>query len=126
LDAGSEEQKKDLLPRIANGELVATLALLEEDGGYALEAIQTTARREGSGWMLDGTKLFVQDGGTADLFLVAARTGEAPEAVALFLVGAGGAGIARERMDTISKEQQYEVRFSGVHVGADALVGAAL
>jgi alkylation response protein AidB-like acyl-CoA dehydrogenase len=125
LDAGSEEQKKDLLPRIANGELVATLALLEEDGGYAPEAIQTTARREGANWVLDGTKLFVQDGGAADLFLVAARVGEAPEAVALFLVGAGGAGISRERMDTISKEQQYEVRFAGVRVGADGLVGGS-
>jgi alkylation response protein AidB-like acyl-CoA dehydrogenase len=82
-EAGTEEQKADLLPRIASGEILATLAVFEDahDDGSAVPA--TTAVSDGEGWVLAGAKRFITDAPNADCFIVSASTGSG---VGLFVV----------------------------------------
>ena len=68
---GDEGAKKDLLPGIASGETIATLALTEDTGRWDLDGITLAAAESGGGWALDGHKMFVIDGHVADLVLVA-------------------------------------------------------
>ncbi|UCD84742.1 MAG: acyl-CoA/acyl-ACP dehydrogenase, partial [Deltaproteobacteria bacterium] len=91
LDYGSEQQKTDLLPKIATGETIVSLALLEPDGNYKASSINTTAQLKGSDYVLKGTKLFVDYAHAADYFICAAVTkkGKNKEAgITLFLVDA--------------------------------------
>lgn len=94
---GSAEQSAALLPGVARGELLVTAALVEPLGDEL--APTTTARAEGDGWVLDGTKTCVPAGLFADRVLVSAST---PSGPALFLVDPSGAGVRRERQDTIA------------------------
>ncbi len=73
LNVGSEAQKKALLPSIASGETIATLALVEPGGEWEAGSIELVARPDGDGFRLSGSKTFVTDGHTADLIVVAAR-----------------------------------------------------
>jgi alkylation response protein AidB-like acyl-CoA dehydrogenase len=92
LASGDERAQRDLLPRLASGKATGTLAVLEPPGSWDLDALATTARREGDRWVVDGTKAFVVDGHTADLLLVAART---PDGPGVFAVEGGAAGVER-------------------------------
>ena len=74
LHSGDEAAKKDILPGIASGETIATLAFTEPNGRWDEAGIEATATADGDAWKLNGTKMFVLDGHTADLVLVAART----------------------------------------------------
>src|SRR5579859_3254349 len=93
LQASSDEAaKRDLLPAIASGATIATLAFTEDDGSWDPDAIRLSAvEDDGGAWRLDGHKNFVLDGGTADLILTVARTGGG---LSLFAVDAGAAGAA--------------------------------
>ncbi|HZR83280.1 MAG TPA: acyl-CoA dehydrogenase family protein [Candidatus Binatia bacterium] len=127
LEAGSDEQKKKLLPKIATGELVATLALLEPSGRWDADGIAATATAEGGGYRLDGTKLFVPDGHVADLLIVAARKPgtSGKDGVSLFVVEANAAGVKRTPLKTMDQTRKLsEVTLSAVKVGKDALLGA--
>jgi alkylation response protein AidB-like acyl-CoA dehydrogenase len=92
LASGDERAQRELLPRLASGEATATLAVLEPSGSWDLDALQARARREGGGWVVDGTKAYVVDGHTADVLLVAART---PDGLGVFAVEGGAAGVER-------------------------------
>jgi hypothetical protein len=74
-DHGSDEQKAGWLPRLATGEWIGCYALTEEGAGSDVAAIATTAKRDGSDWVLNGSKTWITNGGIADLALVFARTG---------------------------------------------------
>jgi acyl-CoA dehydrogenase len=74
LDYGSEEQKRRWLPRMATGELVGAIAMTEPNAGSDLQAIRTTARRDGGHFVLNGTKTFITNGWHAGLVCVAAKT----------------------------------------------------
>jgi glutaryl-CoA dehydrogenase len=87
---GSEEQKSKWLPRMAAGEVIGCFGLTEPDSGSDPSALKTTARRDGSGWVLNGTKMWITNGGIADLALVWART---DTGVRGFLVPAGTQGF---------------------------------
>jgi acyl-CoA dehydrogenase len=80
LQYGDEEQKKKWLPAMAQGELVGAIAMTEPSAGSDLQAIKTTARREGSDYILNGSKTFITNGWHAGLVCVAAKTD--PKAVA--------------------------------------------
>ena len=127
LVAGSEDQKKAHLPGIASGETIATLAFTEASGRWDAAGIQMAASKDGDGYTLSGTKLFVLDGATANLLIVAARTadGGSPEdGVTLFVVPADAAGISRKVLNTMDQtRKQAEVTFDGVKVGSDAVLG---
>ena len=96
--SGDRAAQARWLPGIADGTLTATLALSEEHGGAALDAVTTRATSDGSGWTLTGTKMFVVDGASADLVLVVAR---ADDGLGLFAVEAGAAGMTRTRLDAL-------------------------
>jgi len=118
---GSDEQKKEWLPKIAAGELVATLAITEPNGRWDEQGIEATAEQSESGWTINGTKSFVLDGHAADLLIVAARTaGE----VSLFLVPANVAGVGRTSLDTMDPtRKQARIEFDSVSVPVDAILG---
>ncbi|UYN93986.1 MAG: acyl-CoA/acyl-ACP dehydrogenase [Enhydrobacter sp.] len=112
LNAGSEADKRALLPGIASGETVATLAWVEDNGRWDAEGTTLKAASSGGGWTLDGHKSFVLDGHTADLIVVLAR---APQGPTLFTVAGDARGLARravEAMDPTRKMARLE--FNGV------------
>ncbi|WP_460062956.1 acyl-CoA dehydrogenase family protein [Streptomyces sp. YKOK-I1] len=86
------------LPAIADGTLTGTLALAERSGSWRLEDVTATAVRDGTGWRLSGTKMFVIDGHSAELLLVVARSDTGP---ALFAVAGDAAGVTRTRLETL-------------------------
>jgi alkylation response protein AidB-like acyl-CoA dehydrogenase len=119
LQAGDEDAKRALLPGIASGAKIATLAFAEPDGGWDAAGIEATARREGAGWKIRGTKLYVLDGHTADVVLVAARTGAG---ISLFHVAGDAAGLERTPLATLDMtRKQSRLDFEGVPA---TLVGA--
>ncbi len=127
LEGGTEAQKQEILPKVAAGEKILTLAMTEADGGCEPGAFQACrARRDGEGWLLEGTKVFVPDAGTAETILVLARTGEGgdpAEGLTLFRVERESPGVTVTPLKTISKDPQYEVALEKVRVGADAVIG---
>lgn len=126
LAAGSEEQKQRILPKVAAGEAILTMALAESDGGFEPGAINLKAERDGDGWILNGIKLFVTDALIADYILCAARTSapaDAGEGITLFLVEAGKPGLTLSPLKTISKDKQYEVAFDNVRLDSGDVVG---
>ena len=125
LEAGTEAQKKQVLTAIAAGEARATVALTEPAGRWDAEGVALQAVRSGDGWKLDGVKLFVPDAGVADYVVVAARTrGSGEEGVTLFLLKGRPAGLTVTPMKTLDMTRRwYELRFEGVQVPADAVMG---
>ncbi len=71
---GRPEQKDRWLPRFASGELITAIGVTEPDAGSDVASIRTTAKRDGDGWRINGTKMFITNGGTADVVFVAAKT----------------------------------------------------
>ncbi len=126
LEAGSEEQKREALPRIAAGEARATIALTEPSGRWDADGVTLTAQQAGGGWRLDGTKLFVPDAAVADHLVVAARTRSGGEdGVTLFLVSGRPAGLSVSPLKTMDMTRRwYEVRFDGVELPAAAVMGS--
>ncbi|HZQ34675.1 MAG TPA: acyl-CoA dehydrogenase family protein, partial [Dehalococcoidia bacterium] len=125
LEAGSDEQKKQYLPRIASGEAIGTLAITEPSARWDAEGIQLQATKGANGYTLNGTKLFIPDAHVADLMVVAARTGGSGESgVSLFVVDARSPGISTEVLKTIASDKQCEVKFENVQVPAANLLGA--
>jgi alkylation response protein AidB-like acyl-CoA dehydrogenase len=95
LHFGSEEQRRAWLPRLARGEVLGAFALTEPGSGSDAASLRTTARRRGREWVLNGTKVFITNVGEAGLYVVFARTGEAPGArgISAFLVPADCPGL---------------------------------
>lgn len=114
LDEGSDAQKRRWLPGIASGSIIGTTAVLEESDDHSLEGVQLRGRLEGDGYVLSGEKHFVVDAGQADLFVVAFRTGDAPDDVALGLVEANVAEVSVEEGTTLDRTRRVgTVRFDG-------------
>ncbi len=125
---GAPELRERLLPRVVRGEAICGFALSEPDAGSDVAAITTTARRDGDGYVLDGVKTWISNGGIADVYTVVARTGEAPGARGLsaFLVDADAPGLTvRERIDVIASHPLATLAFDGCRVPADRLLGEA-
>jgi alkylation response protein AidB-like acyl-CoA dehydrogenase len=122
---GSDAQKAAWLPKLASGDVVTALAV--DDGvHHAPETISFQATASGSGYLLNGTKTFVVDGEVADLLIVAARTSGQPddaEGVTLFLVQASASGISREHLALADSRGAAKIKFEGVQVGADSVLG---
>ncbi|MEZ5857051.1 MAG: acyl-CoA dehydrogenase family protein [Hyphomicrobiaceae bacterium] len=108
LKAGTEAQKKALLPEIAGGTKTATLAVTEEGGSWDIASIAATARGDGTGYRLDGTKSFVVDGHSADVIVVAARKpgSRGTDGLSLFTVQAGAKGLERQRLETVDQTRK--------------------
>jgi acyl-CoA dehydrogenase len=123
---GTDEQKRAWLPDVAAGRAIAAFALSEADAGSDVAALTTTARRDGDGWVIDGEKTWISNGGIASFYTVFARTGDAPGAKGLsaFVVPAEAAGFTvAERIPLIAPHPLARLRFDGVRVPANALLG---
>ena len=127
IEAGTEAQKKEALGAIAEGNARATLAFTEPSGRWDAGGVTLAAKPVGGGWRLDGVKLFVPDAEGADYTVVAARTrGEGEEGISLFLVRGRPKGMTVTQLKTLDMTRRWnEVRFDGVELDADALMGVA-
>jgi alkylation response protein AidB-like acyl-CoA dehydrogenase len=127
LEAGSEAQKKEWLPKIAAGERRVALAWMEPSAQLGPAGITLTAVEKGGRYTLSGTKLFVHDAHTADALVVAARTrpGVGADGVSLFLLPKGAKGLEVTLLPTMDQTRKLcEVTLSDVVVGGDAVLGA--
>ena len=123
--AGSATQKQALLPAIAEGSLKLAFAHGERQARYDLTDVVTTAKRSGSGWVLDGAKSVVSHGEAADKLIVSARTGGErydEDGITLFVVDAKAQGVARRGYATRDETRAADVSLSNVQVSdADVL-----
>jgi acyl-CoA dehydrogenase len=123
---GNAEQRH-WLARTRSGEAIAAFALTEQQSGSDVANIALTARRDGNSYVLDGEKTWISNGGIADLYVVFARTGEAPGAkgISAFIVPADAAGFSvAEQLDVISPHPLARIAFDSVRVPASAMIGA--
>ena len=122
---GSEQQKEELLPRIASGELTLALAL-EESHHHRPTRVATRAKRVEDGFIIDGSKVFVLDGHSAEHLIVVARTsGEAgdSEGLTLLLVERQAQGINCQRTIMVDSRNAANITFVRVRVPATAVIG---
>jgi alkylation response protein AidB-like acyl-CoA dehydrogenase len=122
---GSEAQKSAYLPKIADGSLLAALAV-DEGAKHRPLHINLQAVRSGNGFKLSGAKALVVDGHTADLLIVAGRTGGAADergGVTLFLVDPKAKGVAIERTVMVDAHNAARIEFANVEVDADHVLG---
>ena len=128
LDLATEEQKKRWLPGFCSGEIITAIAMTEPGAGSDLQGIRTTARRDGDGWMLNGSKTFITNGIHSDLVIVVAKTdpeARAP-ASACSWSSADMAGFDRGRkLEKVGLQAQdtAELFFEDVRVPAENLLG---
>ena len=125
--AGTDDQKRRYLPRVARGEAIAAFALSEPDAGSDVAAMQCAARIDGDHAVLDGQKTWISNGGIADFYVVFARSGEAPGArgISAFIVDAGTPGFEiAERIDVIAPHPLARLRFNQCRVPLTQRVGA--
>ncbi|MEM8903467.1 MAG: acyl-CoA dehydrogenase family protein [Actinomycetota bacterium] len=110
--SGNEGAKKEHLPGIAAGETIATLAVTEPNGKWDTSGIEMEATKSGDAWTLSGEKMYVLDGHTAGLIIVAAK---AEGGVHLFTVAGDAAGLSREALSTMDQtRKQARLTFDGV------------
>ncbi|NKY61016.1 acyl-CoA dehydrogenase family protein [Nocardia flavorosea] len=117
---GDEAACARWLPGIANGDLVATVALAEEAGSWQPDAVALAARSSGDGWRLDGHKSYVVDGAGADLILVVARAGEE---LGVFAVDAAASGLERTPLPTMDQTRKL-ARLTFADTPAERLASA--
>lgn len=128
LIAGSPEQKRRFLPRLAAGEALAAFALTEADAGSDTSAIKTKAEKRGEGYVLNGTKQWVTNGGEADVYTVIAVTdfSKGPRGASAFIVEKGTPGFSfgkKERKMGIRASATCEVVFEECFVPKENLIG---
>src|SRR3954465_12277819 len=107
--AGTDALKKKYLPAAARGDAIAAFALSEPDAGSDVAAMTTSARRQGSGWVLEGTKTWISNGGIADFYVTFAK---ADEGISAFVVDASEVD-ASERIDIVAPHPMATVKYKG-------------
>ena len=124
--AGSEALKAELLPAVATGELTLAFGHVERGSRYDLHHVETRAKRDGGGFVLDGEKGVVLHGDTAGKLIVTARVSGGPRdpgGIGLFLVDGAAAGVSRRGYPTQDGMRAAEISLENVRVGADAVLG---
>jgi len=123
---GSDAQQARFLPGLADGTRIGTFALLEASDDLAATGVALAGEHDGDGFVLSGTKCFVHDAGKADLFVVAFRSGAAPEAISLAVVERDQAGVTASDYKGMDLTRRMgELVLDGVRVPADQLLGEA-
>ena len=124
--AATSAQKTELLPKLIDGSTQLSVGWAELQARFDLHDVTTTARQEGSHFILNGAKSMVQNAATADYFIVSARTsgGQIDEdGISLFLVPNNTAGLVRDDFPTVDGLRASEISFEDVKLDADALIG---
>lgn len=129
-DYGTEEQKQRWLPKMATGEMIGAIAMTEPGGGSDLQAIRTTAIRDGDHYVVNGAKTFISNGGMADLVIVVVKTDPAQGArgISLLVVETKGAdgfhvGTTLDKLG-MKGQDTAELFFDDLHVPVEGLLGA--
>jgi alkylation response protein AidB-like acyl-CoA dehydrogenase len=128
LTAGNAEQKEMFLPKIAEGDVILTLAVTEPGIWYDISKIAMSAGIDNDDYILDGTKLFVENGHIADYIICAARTdsNKAPQdGLTLFIVDTKSPGIKCAPQKTLGYDRYCEIIFDNVRVPKSNVVGEA-
>jgi acyl-CoA dehydrogenase len=123
---GSEAQKSFYLPAVARGEKIAAFALTEPTSGSDVASMETAAAQGDGGYIVNGAKTYISNGGIADFYVLFARTGEAPGAkgVSAFIVDAGSEGLDdSERIQVIAPHPLAALKFTDMRLPASALLG---
>ncbi|MGS1015823.1 acyl-CoA dehydrogenase family protein [Allosphingosinicella humi] len=123
---GTEAQKQAYLPAVARGEKIAAFALTEPASGSDVASMDSTAEEVGGGYVVNGAKTYISNGGIADFYVLFVRTGEAPGAkgISTFIVNADTPGLTvAERIRVIAPHPLATLRFDAMTLGADALLG---
>jgi pimeloyl-CoA dehydrogenase small subunit len=123
---GSAEQKAAHIPGIIDGSKTFAFAQLEKNSRYDLSDVSTSAKKKGAGWVIDGEKFVVLNGETADMLVVTARTkgGQRDKGgIGVFLVPGDAKGVVRKGYPTQDGLHAADITFTGVEVGADAVIG---
>lgn len=123
---GSEAQKQAYLPAVAKGEKIAAFALTEPTSGSDVANLETSAEPQGDGYVVNGAKTYISNGGIADFYVLFARTGEAPGAkgVSAFILDSDAQGLdASERIQVIAPHPLATLKFTDLRLPADLLLG---
>lgn len=126
--AGTAEQRNAWLPRVASGDAICAFALSEPQAGSDVAAMACEARADGDTYVINGQKTWISNGGIADVYVVFARTGEAPgsRGISAFIVDANTPGLEiAERIEVIAPHPLARLRFTNCRVPASARIGAA-
>ena len=128
VDLCTEEQKQRWLPRFCSGEMTTGIGMTEPSGGSDLAALRSVAVRDGSDWILNGSKTFITNGYSADMIIVAARTSpdKGAKGITLFAVETGMKGFERGRkLDKVGQPESdtAELFFSDVRLSAEQVIG---
>ena len=123
LKAADDETRRDMIPKLAKGQITASLAVTETNGGLNPEEIETTSVRENNHYLLNGVKLFVPDAQNVDYLLIAARTGPKPKNISLFLTQAYREDIKISAHKTMSFDAQGEIRLGNTRLPISSLIG---
>jgi acyl-CoA dehydrogenase len=126
---GTQEQKNKYLPKLASGEMIGSFALTEPEAGSDAASLKTSARRDGNGYILNGTKRFITNAPHAGVFTVMARTDPSKpgaDGISAFLVDAGTKGLTIGKIDKKMGQKgahTADVIFEDCRVPGDALLG---
>jgi alkylation response protein AidB-like acyl-CoA dehydrogenase len=126
IEAGNEEQKKDLLPKIAAGEVILAMALTEPSASYDPASVTVQAVPDKDDYVISGTKLFVENAHIADYMVCVTRTKDgssAEDGITMFLVDGKSPGISTTVLKTIAGDKQCEVIFDNVRVPKKNILG---
>ena len=118
-----EKLKREVLPQIADGSSIITVAVLEESAAWRPEEVRATAVRVAGGWAITGKKHFVSYDAEADRVIIAARTGDGNDDISLFLVDRDSEGISGEKLEHASGTPMSVLSFDEVTVPSSRLVG---
>ena len=122
--AGSDEQRARWLPGLADGTAIGSFAYLEDSDRHDLEGITLLGKRDGNVTLLTGTKQLVADTATADLYVVAYRSGPVPDAISLAVIKAGAQGLGADHFPTMDATKRLgRLTFDAVALDADARLG---
>ena len=127
LEWGSEEQKKALLPRVASGDLMLTMAISESEVGYDPRFVAATASSRDGGFAVSGTKLFVPYAQLAGYVLVVCRTAGKPgdeDGLSVLVVDRNAGGVKLTALATIDADKQFEVWFDGTPASSTDVLGS--
>jgi alkylation response protein AidB-like acyl-CoA dehydrogenase len=125
---GSSQQKAELLPKVARGEVLFSLALTEPGAGSDAGAIVTSARRTGAGWRVNGRKIWISNADTADFLVTACRTeagSHGPRGISMLLIPRHAPGISMTPLAKVGHNcmPSWDIGFQDVDVPGDALMG---
>lgn len=122
--AGSDEQKRALLPKVAKGEVLFAFALTEPEAGSDVAALSTRATKHGDGWRITGHKRFISNAGVATHYTVFARTGEGPKGLSAFVVPADARGFkVSKQMELMGEHPIGELQLESCEVPDSARLG---